>query len=216
MFRQILGLVLAVTVLVAVGQYLRGAAGIEASPESIEAWIEGVGWIAPVAFLGLVTFRFFFSLLSVVVLTAGGVCFGTVMGGALGAVGVFFTGLMEFALLRTIKPEWLVRKLDNAGPAIRALERGAPFAVGLSTAIPPTPMTPVHCAAAFTPISPVVFAIVLFGGAVIRSYSLAFLGSGLLSPDTGRLVAPILILTALAALPFVFPSLRNHLFPPAR
>jgi hypothetical protein len=55
----------------------------------------------------------------------------------------------------------------------------------------------------------------LFVGALIRSYSLAFLGSGLLSPDAGRLVAPILILAALVALPFIFPSLRRHLFPPA-
>ena len=60
------------------------------------------------------------------------------------------------------------------------------------------------------------FSIVLFFGALVRSYSLAFLGAGLLSPDVGRLVAPILILTALVALPFVFPSLRSHLFPPAR
>jgi uncharacterized membrane protein YdjX (TVP38/TMEM64 family) len=216
MVRQILGLGLAVAVLVALGQALRGSAGIDASPESIRAWIDGLGWIAPVAFLGLVTFRFFFFLPSVVVLTAGGICFGTAVGGALGALGVFFTGLLEFVLLRTVKPAWLVRKLEGAGPSIRALERGAPFAVGLSTAIPPTPMTPIHCAAAFTSISLGVFSTVLFVGSVIRSYSLAFLGSGLLSPDATRLIAPILILTALVALPFVFPSLRNHLFPPAR
>ncbi len=214
--RLIAALVVALAALVALGQYLRGAAGIEASAESIQAWVEGVGWIAPVAFLGLATFRFFFLLPSVVVLTAGGVCFGTALGGALGAVGVLFTGLLQFVLLRTIKPEWLVRKLDAAGTAVRALERGAPFAVALATAIPPTPMTPFHCAAAFTPISFTAFSVALFIGAVIRSYSLAFLGSGLLSPDMGRLVAPILILTALVALPLVFPSLRNHLFPPAR
>ena len=123
-----------------------------------------MGWVAPVAFLGLVTFRFFFLLPSVVVLTAGGVCFGTAIGGALGAVGVFATGLLQFVLLRTVKPEWLVRKLDGAGPAVRALERGAPFAVALSTAIPPTPMTPIHCAAAFTPISLIAFSTVLFLG----------------------------------------------------
>ena len=216
MIRQIAVLVVAVAVLILVGQSVREAVGIEASAESIQAWVESVGWIAPVAFLGLVTFRFFFFIPSVVVLTAGGLCFGTAVGGGLGAVGVFFTGLLEFVLLRTVKPEWLVRKIDNAGTAVRALERGAPFAVALSTAIPPTPMTPFHCAAAFTSISFTAFSIVLFFGALVRSYSLAFLGAGLLSPDVGRLVAPILILTALVALPFVFPSLRRHLFPPAR
>ncbi len=214
MIRQIAALVLVVAVLVAVGQYLRETAGIEASTESIQSWVEGVGWIAPVAFLGLVTFRFFFLLPSVLVLTAGGVCFGTALGGTLGAVGVFLTGLLQFVLLRTIKPKWLMRKIDDAGTAVRALERGAPIAVALATAIPPTPMTPFHCAAAFTPISLTAFSIVLFLGAMIRSFSLAFLGAGLLSPDTGRLAAPIFILAALVALPFVFPSLRRHLFPP--
>ncbi len=215
MIRHIAVLVVVVAVLVALGQYLREAAGIEATPESIQAWVESVGWIAPVAFLGLVTFRFFFLLPSVLVLTVGGVCFGTAVGGTLGAVGVSLTGLLQFVLLRTIKPKWLVKKIDAAETAVRALERGAPIAVALSTAIPPIPMTPFHCGAAFTPISLSAFSIVLFVGALIRSYSLAFLGSGLLSPDAGRLVAPILILAALVALPFIFPSLRRHLFPPA-
>lgn len=122
--------------------------------------------------------------------------------------------MLEFVLLRTIKPAWLVRKINDAGAAIRVLERGAPFAVAFATAIPPTPMTPIHCAAAFTPITLIAFSIVLFAGSLVRSYSLAFLGSGLLSPDTSRLIAPIVILTALVALPFLFPSLRRLLFPP--
>ena len=122
-----------------------------------------------VGILGLVTFRFFFLVPSVVVLTAGGICFGTALGGALGAVGVFFTGILQFTLLRTIKPAWLMRKIDAAGTAVRALERGAPFAVALSTAIPPTPMTPFHCAAAFTPISLTAFSVVLFVGSLVRS-----------------------------------------------
>ena len=77
-------------------------------------------------------------------------------------------------------------------------------------------MTPIHCAAAFTSISLIAFSTALFVGAVIRSYSLAFLGAGLLSPDQSRLIAPILILAMLVVLPFVFPSVRNHLFKPEK
>ena len=62
--------------------------GIEFTQESIRQLVEGLGWKASAIFVGLVTFRQFLFLPSVVVLPVGGIVFGAELGTLLGATGM--------------------------------------------------------------------------------------------------------------------------------
>ena len=58
--------------LVGAGYLVRSELGIEFSRESVESLVSGLGWKAPALFVGLVSFRQFLALPSMVVLSAGG------------------------------------------------------------------------------------------------------------------------------------------------
>ena len=53
---------------VGAGQAFRTSAGIDLSPESLRAWVQQLGPLAPLVFFGMVTFRSLLLLPSAVVL----------------------------------------------------------------------------------------------------------------------------------------------------
>ena len=59
-----------VAVLFAAGVLVRRDAGLEFSIESVQSWMQPLGWRAPALYVGLVTFRFFLLMPSWVVLSA--------------------------------------------------------------------------------------------------------------------------------------------------
>ena len=58
------------------GRMLRADMALDVSAESVQAYVLGLGFKAPLIFVALVTFRNFLLLPSMVVLTAGGLVFG--------------------------------------------------------------------------------------------------------------------------------------------
>lgn len=193
---------------------VRRSLGFELEVESIRAWVHGFGWKAPLVYVGIVTFRHLLLLPSVLMLAAGGLVFGTLVGGALGALGLLLTGVIEFSLLRTLRPAALVERARRDWRRLaRALERGAPLAVLLSTAIPPLPHTAFHCAAAFTTISFASYLLAAALGSLVRSFALSYFGAGLGSGDPLRLLAGAAVLALLVAVPFLHPGLRERLLP---
>jgi uncharacterized membrane protein YdjX (TVP38/TMEM64 family) len=213
--RRVAVLLAALAAAGAAGQIARLAVGVELDTGSIQAWVQGFGWKAPLVFLALVFLRHLLLLPSTLLMIAGGLCFGPLLGGVLGTVGVISTGAAEFSLLRTVRPARLVRwARGEAGAVGRALERGAPLAVALAGAVPPVPFTAFHCAAAFTGISFASFLLAASLGAVIRSFALAYFGAGL-AAEPARLLLGALVLALLVAGPLLHPALRHRLLPGA-
>jgi uncharacterized membrane protein YdjX (TVP38/TMEM64 family) len=214
MIRRILTLLAILVLLGAIGQVTRHAVGVDLTPASIQTWVQSLGWKAPFVFFCLVSCRHFLLMPSTLLMTVGGVCFGTMLGGLLGLAGIIVTAVVEFTLLRKVRPPGLVRWAKKEGSTVgRAIERGTPMAVTLAGAIPPTPFTAFHCAAAFTTISFSSFMIAVIVGATIRSFALAYFGAGLLSAEPTRLLAGALVLTLLVVVPLAHPGIRQRLFP---
>jgi uncharacterized membrane protein YdjX (TVP38/TMEM64 family) len=206
----LLALVLTAFVL---GRTLRSNFGVEFAPESIQAWVAGFGWKAPAIFIALVVFRNFFLLPSIVVLVAGGLCFGASLGTVLGTAGVWVSGLMYFMLGRRIGREWFRRRFGERMERFeRRVERVGPLIIGLVTAYPSGPMSPFHSAAGLSSIRLGAFVVAVGVGGLVRAFAYSFFGSTLLDLGSLRFYAATALLAAATILPFTHAGLRRRLF----
>jgi uncharacterized membrane protein YdjX (TVP38/TMEM64 family) len=213
--KRSLPLVLAGLVLLAfiLGRTLRVKFGIEFAPDSIQGWVAGFGWKAPVIFIALVVFRHFLLLPSMVVLLAGGLCFGATLGTVLGTAGVWLSGIMHFTLARGIGRAWIQRRY---GKRLRRFEgrvqRAGPLLVGLVTAYPSGPMTPFHWGAGLSSLGIAPFLVAVAIGGSIRSLAYSFFGSTVLDLGSPRFYAAAALIAAAVILPLTHAGLRRRLF----
>jgi uncharacterized membrane protein YdjX (TVP38/TMEM64 family) len=206
----LLALVVAAFVL---GRTLRDRFGVELEPESVHVWVAGFGWKAPAIFIALVVFRGFLLLPSIVVLLAGGLCFGAPLGTILGTAGIWLSGLMYFVLARGIGREWIRRRFGKRLARFEhRVERAGPLIVALVTAYPGGPMSPFHAAAGLSSIRLGPFVVAVAVGGVIRAFAYSYFGSTLLDLGSMRFYAAAAIIAAVTILPFIHTGLRRRLF----
>ena len=135
------------------GGAVRTRIGVDLSPDSVRAYVLGLGLTAQVVFVGLVIFRSFLLLPSMVLLTAGGLAFGATLGTLLGGAGILLSGMMTFGIARVVGREWIRPRLGETFRRLeRRLERTGPLLIGLATAHPMGPMSPFHWAAGLSSI----------------------------------------------------------------
>jgi uncharacterized membrane protein YdjX (TVP38/TMEM64 family) len=194
------------------GHLVRANLGIEFSQESIRTLVEGLGWKAVAIFVGLVTFRQFLFLPSVVVLPVGGIVFGAPLGTLLGATGILASALFTYGIARSLGREWFRPYFGAAVDAFHQRASAAgPLVVGLATAHPAGPMSAVFWGAGFASLRIIPFALTVAIAAPIRAFALSFLGSTLLDPGTPRFWLATLVLAAIALLPLAHPGVRERL-----
>jgi uncharacterized membrane protein YdjX (TVP38/TMEM64 family) len=201
-----------IVVLFGVGYVLRGQLDLEVSVEAIRRLVEDLGWVAPAIYVGLVTFRTFLILPTWPLLIAGGLCFGVAAGALLGGLGLIVSALYQFAISRSIGQEWLRPRVT---PRVQELERrlgrlGA-MMVGLLTAHPAVPLTPVNVAAGLSSVAVLSFTIAVVVAAPLRSFVLALFGESLVEPGSTRFMAATGVLVVVSILPFVHPWTRRQL-----
>jgi uncharacterized membrane protein YdjX (TVP38/TMEM64 family) len=203
--------------LVAAGGTLRSRVGLELSPESVRTWVLGLGLTAQLVFVGLVVFRNFLLLPSMVVLTAGGLAFGSALGTLLGAAGILLSGLMTFGLARAVGREWLRSHVGETFRRFeRRLERTGPFVIGLTTAHPMGPMSPFHWAAGLSSIAWLPFALAIGLAGLVRAFAYASFGSTLLEAGSAGFYRATAFLLAVALLPLAHRGVRERVFGPRR
>ncbi len=194
------------------GYLVRNSLGIEFSQESIRQLVEGLGWKAGAIFVGLVTFRQFLFLPSVVVLPVGGIVFGAELGTLLGATGILASALIKYGIARSLGREWF---RPYFGAAVDGFQQRAsaagPLIVGLATAHPAGPMSPVFWGAGFAALPVITFVATVAIAAPIRAFALSFFGSTLLDPGTPRFWLATLVLAGVALLPLAHPGVRARL-----
>jgi len=207
----------ALLVLLTAGLFLGGfvarkALGIELSAESIRGVVLALGWKAALAYVGMVTFRQFLFLPSAIVLPVGGLVFGMELGTALGALGIIASAALKYTIARLLGREWM---RPYFGAAVDAFERRAaaagPVVVGLVTAHPAGPMTPVYWGAGFAAVPVVSFLVAVVLTAPLRSFAYAFFGSTLLDPGTPRFWMATVILAVAALAPLAHGGFRERL-----
>jgi uncharacterized membrane protein YdjX (TVP38/TMEM64 family) len=199
------------------GRAVRGQIGAELGVESLRDWVKGLGLVAPVIYVGVVTFRQFLLIPSLLLLAAGGLVFGAALGTLLGGLGIVLSALFGFTLARTLGREWVrVRMSGRLGALERHSERVGPLLVGLATAHPIGPMTPFHWGAGLAAVSWVSFLAVVLVAGPTRAFLLSSFGASLEEPFTPRFWATTLGLIAIALLPLAHPAVRRLLLPGVR
>jgi uncharacterized membrane protein YdjX (TVP38/TMEM64 family) len=212
-----LALVVLVAALFLAGQGVRSGLGIELEPESIQGAVAALGWKGPALFVGLVTFRQFLLLPSAIVLPAGGVVFGAAVGTVLGALGILLSALFKYSVARALGRDWLRARFGSAVDGFeRHAEAAGPLVVGLVTAHPIGPMSPVFWGAGFAavPIGGFLLAVAL--AAPLRAFAYAFFGASLLDWGTPRFWAATALLVGVAVLPMAHAGVRARLLRLAR
>jgi uncharacterized membrane protein YdjX (TVP38/TMEM64 family) len=191
----------------AAGHALRQQLGIELTADSLRTWVAGHGWAAPAIFLAVLSFRPFLLLPSALLLSVGGLCFGTALGTALGATGLLASGVMQFGLARGASRDLVQARLGARARWLqRRLERAGPFAVGAVTAHPAGPLTWMAWAAGLSSVSLVGFVAAMAVGGIVRSFTYAIFGSALTDVTSPRFVWTTLLLLAVAIVPLLHPK----------
>ena len=103
-------LALVVTVLL-LGRNYFGSLQIGASAESVRTFVRNMGWWGPPIFVAMFLFRSVLLIPSVVLLTAGGICFGLVGGAVFGAIGLTFSATTKFLIAHLAGRESLLAHL---------------------------------------------------------------------------------------------------------
>jgi len=198
------------------GRAVRSQLGVEVGTESLRDWVQSLGLLAPVIYVGLVTFRQFLLIPSLLLLAAGGLVFGAALGTLLGGVGIVFSALIGFTLARTLGREWLrVRMGGRLGALERQSQRVGPLLVGLATAHPLGPMTAFHWGAGLASVAWLPFLAVVLVAGPARAFLLSSLGASLAEPFSPRFWATAVGLAAAVLLPLAHPGIRRRLLPRA-
>src|SRR5262245_66116092 len=77
---------------VLLGHLVRSHLDMDLSPTGIQRGVTKLGWYGPIVFFALTTFRQFLAIPSWFILAAGGLCFGTAAGTALGGGALIGSG----------------------------------------------------------------------------------------------------------------------------
>jgi uncharacterized membrane protein YdjX (TVP38/TMEM64 family) len=185
------------------------ALGISWNVDSLRALVDRMGLWGPAGFVLLIGLRTPLMLPSQLVLTAAGLCFGTVQGTVVGCLGLLLSASLAFGLARGLGaeavrarvPSRLQRVLDVAG------RRTGAGLLALGTGYPFGPTTAYHAAAALTGIRFTVFLGAVGLGAAVRAWTFSYFGSSLAEAHwMGVALATGLIAGAL--LPLLHPSVR--------
>jgi uncharacterized membrane protein YdjX (TVP38/TMEM64 family) len=196
-----------------VGFTLRADMNIELSADSIHAYVLGLGIKAPLIFVGLVSFRQFLLLPSMLVLTAGGLVFGAAVGTALGAVGILISALVMFSIARVFGREWVRPRLGESFFRFeRRVEAAGPMLVALTTAHPMGPMSPFHWGAGLSTVAFLPFLVAVLLAGPVRAGAYSFFGANLLDAGSTRFWVAAALLLVVALLPLLHPDIRRRIF----
>lgn len=211
-----LRVVLLIVTFVAGGQWLRAHLGLHPTVDAVRDWADALGWRAPAAFLTLVVVRQLILLPAVVLLTAGGIIFGGVLGTLLGGTGIIVSGVANFALARRlgdvmVPGEWRprLRRLTARGSAPVLL-----FA-GVATLHPVGPLLAAHWTAGCSTIATSAFLLVIVPASYARAAALATFGSTLTEWSSPASLLFAAALVAVVVVPLCVPRVRRKLFGPS-
>jgi uncharacterized membrane protein YdjX (TVP38/TMEM64 family) len=195
------------------GFLVRDHLGMELSPAGVQNAVARLGWAAPFVFFALVVFRQFLAIPSWLLLPAGGLCFGTMLGTALGGGALFASGCMKFWLARWAGRGWFRRHFGEQFVRFeQRVDRLGPVVIGLSTAHPLGILAPFHWGAGLSSIRFAPFALAIVLGAPVRALAFSALGAAIVDPSTPEFRTVCLGLAALVLLPLAIPRVRRHLW----
>jgi len=178
--------------------------------QALRTSVVHLGWVAPFGFVVLVVLRYFLLLPSALVLTVGGVAFGSLSGTVLSSIGIFLSSLVQYTLGRFAGRELLSSLFGNHFQRLDTLaERVGPWIIWAGTAHPAGSMGLFHTAGGFSAMPVGEFVLPVALAAPIRAGAYAFLGASLIEMPWWVSLLLAVMMVAVGGLPLLVPSVRE-------
>lgn len=207
-WRLVLGLVVFLTI----GSLLRNALGIEEwSAEGVRALVADAGVWAPLGFVGLLVFRLVLVIPSVILLSAGGLLFGTVEGSLYGTIGLTCSGLLNFGFVRWAGPEGFRARIAPRFDGVLEIARSrfGAVAIAVISAYPFGPITVAHLGAAVAGMGFATFLVAVALGSLVRAATFSLFGAALVESE--QLTWALVAMAAALFVPLMIPRSRSWL-----
>lgn len=215
-WQRFLIIALAVAAAFALGTEAKDQLGFSFSVEGLTAfqqWVSGLGWLGPVVFVTMVTFRTFLGLSSHVVLILGGLAFGGLGGTLWGSLGLLISAHIYFFVAQLLGEDWVRPRLGDRYAAMTSrIERFGAGAIFIITAHPVGLLTPANLAAGLVGLPVWKFTLASATGSPIRAGVYSTLGTAVLSLSPAESIWIGIGLLAVFALPLLIPSVRAWVF----
>jgi uncharacterized membrane protein YdjX (TVP38/TMEM64 family) len=201
-------------VFVGIAWVARRSFGIELDLEAVRSFVEDLGAIGPLVFVGMGTFRSLLGIPSQLVLIVGGLVFGTALGTLYGGLGLSLSAVLIFTLSRWTGREAVERRV----PAnLRALFEGAGGNTGaafifVGTSYPFGFLTAYDALAGVTGMPLASFTLAVTLGSFVRAATYSYFGSSLIGADPTPLITATALIALVAILPLAFRPSRRWLF----
>jgi uncharacterized membrane protein YdjX (TVP38/TMEM64 family) len=191
--------------------WLHAKSGLEWEPRALQAWLSGVGPLAPLVLVGILVFRPFLLIPSGVLLFASGLLLGTVRGTLWGTLGTTLGALLAFGIARVLGRQEIEQRLSGAVAHVDTyLGRRGPAWMAVFTALPTTPLTALHSAAGLSSMRPWRFLLGAVAGLLPRCALFAYFGDALVELEMRQLWTASAILAGALLIGF---ALRKHWIP---
>jgi len=212
---RLLLLVVLMVLLIVLSVYIRGHLDIEWSMDSLRLFVQSLGVWGPLAYIGILVFRFLFLIPSGLLLMAAGILFGPVYGALYAVLGLFGSALWKYAMLGIVGQNILVRQLPEslqAWLAAAVTRKSSAWALAGISAYPFLPKHVFQFAAILSGMRLAAYASATFAGSFIRAGIFALAGDALYS-GVGILTVSAVLIILLGAPMCVAPWRRWMLAP---
>lgn len=202
-------------VLVLLSLFIRDRLDIKWSLESLRAFVLGLGFWGPLAYMGILTFRFLFLIPTGLLLLAGGILFGPLYGTLYAGLGIFGSGILKYGFVAIIGQDKILTRLPlrlQAWMQTLAQGRMSAWALFGVCAYPFFPKHVFQYAAILSGMGLSSYIVAVLAGGFVQAFLFAILGDAIYSGAGIALSASLLI--AGVILPLAVPSWRRWMLAP--
>lgn len=202
-------------VLVVLSVIIRERLDLDWSVASVRDFIAGLGPWGPIAFIGVLTFRFLFLIPTELLLIAAGVLFGVLLGTWYASLGLLGSGILKIILVRIIGRRAILAQVPSR---VRAFVEGAAqkrlsaWALFGGCAYPFLPKHFFQLAAILSNMDMRAYLGAVYVGGGVQAAVFASLGHAVMS-GAGIAASAVVLLAALL-LPMAYPPTRRWLLAP--
>lgn len=191
--------------------YLMMRKGLTFNPELFKNYVHSIGWLGPLTYIGLFTFRPLVFISSIALFVAGGLAFGPVLGPVYGTIGATMGGALAFYIARQMGHDFIIHRIKLVDEILTGMTFSFPVVLFLSI-LPVMPLSGICYGAGLSYMRFRKFILAHALGLMPRAFVFGFFGSTLI--DVGslkfRIASAILLLMILVVVYFRFRAKPNN------
>lgn len=174
--------------------YLLMRKGFSITPESFKTYVQSLGSLGPVIYVGLFTFRPLLFISSIALFVAGGLAFGPVLGPIYAVAGASLGGSIAFIISRIMGHDFIISKIKFASDILKNTSFNFSVVLFL-TMIPITPLSGICYGAGLSYMTFRGFVLAHTLGLIPRAFAFGFFGSTLVEIGSSKfLVAGVVLI----------------------